>query len=161
HALTSFEADDAVVGAFIGASRDRDESVRVAGLQALQGCGARLGSRSLRTIREALEDGSPRVRYAAAYALFEFGAGVEPIVPIVIRRAEHDPDPSVRDASARALGSLGPPAVSPAVLPLYLELIERPEAPASLRENLIGVLIGFGPEGRAAVPAIARVLRSA
>ena len=126
YALTSFEMDDAVAGAFIVASRDQDEWVRVAGLQALQARGARLRSRSLETIREALEDRSPRVRYAAAFALIDFGVGVEPMVPALIRHAEHDPDLTVRNTVARALGSLGPPAVSQAVVPMYLEAIEPP-----------------------------------
>ena len=156
YSLTSFEADDAVVGAFIGASRDRDESVRVAALQALQGRGARLRSRSLETIRAAMEDPAARVRYAAAYALIDFGIGVEPMVPALIRHAEHDPDLTVRDTVARALGSLGPPAVSPAVVPMYLEAIESPGASATLRENLVGVLADFGPAARVAVPAIVR-----
>ena len=157
YSLTSFEADDAVVGAFIGASRDRDESVRVAALQALQGRGARLRSRSLETIRAAMEDPAARVRYAAADALIDFGVGVEPMVPALIRHAEHDPDLTVRDTVARALGSLGPSAVSPAVVPMYLEAIESPGASATLRENLVGVLADFGPAARVAVPAIVRV----
>jgi HEAT repeat protein len=161
YALASLEADDAIVGAFIEASRDGDDWVRCAGLQALQGCGSRLRSRSLEVIREALEDGSSQVRYAAARALLDFGTGVEPMVPALIRHAESDVDRSVRVESARALGSHGPPAVSATVLPLYLEAIERPGAPAPLRENLIRVLIDFGPAARGAVPAIARVLRSA
>lgn len=161
YALTSFEADDAVVAALIAAAGDRDDWVRVAALQALKGRGHRLAPRAIEAIRQGLEARSPPVRYAAATALSGIGPGVEPIVPALLGNARDDPDPSVRDASARALGSLGPPAVSPSVVPRYLEALERPGVPAALRENLIGALIPFGPEARTAVPAIARTLRSA
>jgi HEAT repeat protein len=161
YALTSFDADDAVVAAFVGASRDRDEGVRIAAVQALRGRGARLRSRAIEAIREAMEDRSPRVRYAAAYALTDFGVGVEPMIPALIRHAQHDPDATVRETVARAMGSLGPPAVSPAVVPMFVKAIESPAASATLRASLVGVLAGLGPAARVAAPAIVRLLRSA
>ncbi len=79
----------------------------------------------------------------------------------MLRHAEDDPDRSVRDACAWTLGSLGPPAVTAAVVPLYIAAIDRAGAPPLLRGELIDSLARFGPDARGAVPAIVRVLRSA
>jgi HEAT repeat protein len=159
-ALQTFEPDDNLIAALIALSRDRDESVRAAALRGLPARAPRLRSRSLEAIRDALEDGSPEVRDAAASAL-RFETGIEPMVPALLRHADHDPDRSVRDTCAYALGGFVPPNVTAAVVPMYIEAIDRPGASALLRANLIDVLTRFGPEARGAVPAIARALRSA
>ena len=91
-------------------------------------------------LRDALEDDSSEVRAAAASAVDATAPGKEPIVPALIRHADHDPDRSVREMCANALSQLAPPAVTASVVPMYIEAIDRREAPAMLRGNLIGVL---------------------
>ncbi len=66
-ALRGFEPDDALIDALIRSSRDRDESVRAAALAAVPDSVRRLRPGWLGAIRDALEDGSPRVRNAAAW----------------------------------------------------------------------------------------------
>jgi HEAT repeat protein len=160
HALGDFEPDDALIAALIASSRDRDASVRAAALHAIQADVATRRCLSVEAVRDALEDDSPEVRGAAA-GLVRSETGFVPLIPVLLRHAEHDPDRSARDACASALGSIGPPAVTAAVVPRYLEALDRPGASLSLRRFLIDALVVFGPEARGAVPAIIRALRSA
>ncbi len=140
--------------------RDRDPTVRAAALRGLHFDAGRRRFLSLTTIREALEDDSPTIRDAAASALYNAENGIEPLVPALIRHADHDPDRSVRSTCASVLGRFGPPAVTAAVVPMYIEAIDRPGAPRALQRSLIDVLARFGPAARGAVPRIARALRS-
>ncbi len=160
NALRSFDADDAVIAALVASSRDRDGPVRAAALSALQNDPTGRRSLSLELLRDALEDDSPDVRAAAASAVDFTAPGKEPIVPALIRHAHHDPDRSVREMCANALSMLRPPAVTASVVPMYVGAIDRREAPALLRGNLIEALTQFGPAARGAIPAIVRVLRS-
>lgn len=163
-ALRWFSPDAALVPALGEAVADPAASVRTAALLTLQkyaGAAAKLDFPPPKAVTRALEDDEPRVRQAAAEALGSFRSGVDPMVPALIRHGGHDPDPQVRAGCAHALGRLGPPAITPALLPEYVAAIEGPGLPSELRENLIEGLCRFGPPARVAVPAIIRALRSA
>ncbi len=150
NALRAFEHNDALNAALITSCRDHDATVRAAAVSGLWSGEPRFRSRALEAIRHALEDDSPKVRAAAATALFSVETGVEPMVPAIIQHADHDPDRSVRDACASAVSALGPPAVTAAVVPMYIEALGRPGAPVMLRANLLEVLTRFGPAARGA-----------
>jgi HEAT repeat protein len=160
-ALPAFEPDDALVVAMVRSSRDPDAAVRAAALRGLPRIGARLQPPWLGAVATALEDGSPEVRTAAASALRGAPSGLDPMIPALLRHAEADPDRRVRDECSWVLGTLGPPAVTAAVLPLYVAAIDRDGAPTLLRSELIGAMATFGPEARDAAPAIVRALRAA
>jgi HEAT repeat protein len=159
--LRSFAPDAALIPALSEAVADRDASVRAAAIWLLDNYAEKLRFPAPEATLEALEDRSREVRLAAATALRHIRAGVEPMVPALIRHAGHDPDEGVRAVCTGALRDLRPPAVTDAVVPMYIEAIERRESPPSLRSNLIRALPHFGPAAKAAVPALLRLLQRA
>jgi HEAT repeat protein len=161
NALRGFDLDGALIAALIASCLDPDAAVRAAAFWALPDGVPRLRPRALDAMRDALEDDSPKVRVAAAVALYRSGAGVDPTVAALIRHGDRDPDRTVREACANVLGSLRPPAITAAVVPQYIEAIEGRETPALLRGSLIAALTHLGAEARGAVPAIVRALQSA
>jgi hypothetical protein len=120
----------------------------------------------------------PEVRYAVAEALGQIGAEAKPAVPLLVRLLEKG-DPVDEDRALRALAEIGPAAreAVPALLATIkedeeadqevgtlLQIEPRPEAVARLErgETVFRWLWSsnrFGPQSRALVPALLRLLR--
>lgn len=168
-ALRGFEFDDTMMEAISPLCRDPDATVRATAILGLQYTysdryrhdNTKFRRLPLEMVQRALDDPAPEVRRAGAGALFRYGPGVEPMIPTLIRLAEHDPEDNVRRECASVLTIMGPPDVTAAVVPPSVAALERRDLPVLLRTALISAMVNFGPDARAAVPAIISLLRTA
>jgi HEAT repeat protein len=112
-----------------------------------------LGEPAVPALLDLLRTGSPDDRLAAANTFWGMGpraaAAVGDLVALLV-----DPDPRLRVAAAQALEAVGP-AAAPAVDALVSALSDPDRAvrPAVKARG------GIGPGARAALPALARLLR--
>lgn len=106
-----------------------------------------------------LEDEVAENRIAATVALVRFNRGIDPWIPRLLRLAEHDPDPKVRERCRNVLTApmLRPPAVTAAVVPALTPSLSSGDP--RIRYSAAQFLYRLGPEGRAAIPDLLRLLR--
>jgi HEAT repeat protein len=100
-----------------------------------------------------LRDETPWVRYEAAEAL----AAIDPAAPEVLAALTpllHDRSVGVRLAVARALARAGHRPAD--LVPVLVEVLERSP---NLLDDVATVLVTLGPDARAALPALRRLLR--
>jgi HEAT repeat protein len=103
-------------------------------------------------LKGLLKDPEGEVREAAGFDLGRMGAAAQEAVPALIECLE-DPEPRVRSQATRSLGELH---LEPGLaVPALLRSLDRPGVPKS---ETIDALAQFGPEAKAAVPALCRVL---
>jgi HEAT repeat protein len=139
------------------AVRDPEAEVRTAALRALHDVGDAMPFVPPAPVGAALEDPSPKVRYWAAGALGHARRGIDPFVPALLRHAEHDEDGEVRAVCAFELQDyIGPPGVTPSVLPLVASALDSPER--DIRSAACAVLGRFGAAADFATPSIIRLL---
>jgi HEAT repeat protein len=145
-------------------SSDQDAGVREAAAAALGDVAAALrgGGRGLwddagPALRKALtEDGDPRVRRSAAYALGCFGDGAGGAAA-ALKKALHDESPSVRRNAAWAVGKLGLAADGAAVTDLC-DLLTDPAL--EVRRDAAGALGTLGrPKGLAGAAPLLRLAK--
>ena len=96
------------------------------------------------------------VRMLAANSLSLIGSGVWQAVPALIRRL-NDTNVLVRFHATRALGNIG--AEPELVMPALIRYLERPAGDMNTG-NAILSLEAFGPDAKAAVPILFRLLDS-
>jgi HEAT repeat protein len=158
--LGRFETRPEVVPILGEAVRDPDGSVRVAALQALHDIGDRMPFVPPETVKAALEDQSPKVRFWAAAAVGHAGRGIDPYIPVLLRHAEGDPDSEVRSVCADELeNSIKAAAVTPAVVPVLTRALEGPDVQVGFA--VCGLLGRMGRASEPAIPAIIRLLKQA
>jgi HEAT repeat protein len=153
YALGRFQPAPAVVLVLGRAVRDPDAAVRAASLKALHDIADRMPFVPPETVKAALEDDEPTVRYWAAGALGHIQLGLGPYVAELLRLAEHDPDREVRAICAHEIKDMiRPTAVTPAIVPVLTRALDRPDP--SARRAALALLARLGP---ATAPAISRL----
>ena len=110
----------------------------------------RIGTPSVPTLTEALQDESPQVRLAAAYALGECGSGSREAVPGLVASLR-DADREVRVNATRALGRIGPTAK--VAIPALIETLRSDDL--QLSRDSLDALRGIGEDS---IPALAATL---
>jgi HEAT repeat protein len=110
---------------------------------------AEQGGRTIAELQRQLRDPSTDVRARAAQALATF----QHRAVSALTAALNDREYKVRASAAEALVKIGPSAVVPAMI----KALESAEIP--IRANAVVVLGAFGPDAKAAVPALARALK--
>lgn len=98
------QADELVLGIWVGVLRDPAPGVRLAAAEHL-GQTTPIPRSALAGLARCLSDGSPEVKEAAARALGNQGAAARPVVPALTRLLE-DKEQAVRDAAREALGKV-------------------------------------------------------
>jgi HEAT repeat protein len=158
--LGRFETRPEMVPILATAVRDPDAAVRAAALQALHDIGDRMPFVPPETVKAALEDASPRVRFWAAAAVGHAGRGIDPYITVLLRHAEHDPDSEVRSVCADELeNSIKAAALTSAVVPVLTRALESPDV--QVRFAVCGLLGRMGRASEPAIPAIIRLLKQA
>lgn len=114
-----------------------------------------LASRALPQLRQALADPAYEVRGMAAAALRNLGSAALPALGDLTARLK-DPDSGVRMMSANALAALGPSA-APATGAL-IEACETQGQHVQVLRSLADALGGIGPQAKAALPALRKLL---
>jgi HEAT repeat protein len=131
---------------------DRDAEIRLEALRGLVAVGSKAGVSVPNELGAALKDESADHRAMAVTALAGFPRGLDPWLPTVFRMMEHDEGPQVRATCAGALEGVRPPAISAAAVPALIAALGRPDR--RVQAVACSVLIQFGPEARAAIPAL-------
>ena len=147
----------AALTALTGSLSDRDVAVRYAALGPLVLIAPGSGVDPPRELAEALKDESAGTRASAVVALINFRRGLDPWIPSLLQMIEKDKDPAVRDAFRKSVASIHPPAVSAAVIPTLIAALRSPDE--QVRDMACRVLMTFGSEAHAAVPALIAVAR--
>ena len=137
-------------------SRSRSAAVRYAALGTLGLVAPASGVDPPRELAEALKDESAGTRASAVVALTSFRRGLDPWIPSLLQMSEKDKDSAVREAF-RLVVSIHPPAVSAAVIPTLIAALRSPDG--QVRDMACRVLMTFGSEARAAVPALIAMAR--
>ncbi|HMF14215.1 MAG TPA: HEAT repeat domain-containing protein, partial [Gemmataceae bacterium] len=110
--------------------------------------------KTLRALAEALNDPKPQVRLAAVDTLETMGDDAAPAAPH-LAWALSDPDRFVRWAAARTLGHMSPEkAGADKVVPNLIRMLDDPDL--DLRVTAAQSLERYGPDAKAAVPALAK-----
>ncbi len=153
YALGRFRPTPAVVPVLGGAVRDPDAAVRAAALKALHDIADRMPFAPPETLKAALEDDAPAVRYWAAGALGHIQLGLGPYLVELLRLAEHDPDPQVRAVCVHEIKDMvRPTAVTPAVVSVLTRALDRPDP--SVRRAALALLARLGPATAPAIPRL-------
>jgi HEAT repeat protein len=103
-----------------------------------------------------LKDESAENRAMAVAALARFPRGVSPWLPSVLRMMEHD-KPPVRAACEKALARVRPAAISAESVPVLTAALRSPDS--RVGAAACSTLMQFGPEARAAIPALLATAR--
>ncbi len=136
---------------------DPDTAVRYAALGPLGLVAPASGVDPPRELADALEDESAGVRASAFLALTNFRRGLDPWIPSLLQMIEKDKDPAFREALRRTELGIHPPAVSAAVIPTLIASLRSPDG--QVRVMACRVLMTFGSEARAAIPALIAMAR--
>jgi HEAT repeat protein len=137
---------------------DRDAAVRFAALGPLTLVAPASGVDPPQELAGVLKDESAGTRARAVVALINFRRGLEPWIPSLLQMIEKDKDPAIHDAFfSTTVASIQPPAVSVAVIPTLIAALRSPDG--QVRAMACRVLMTFGPEARAAVPALIAMAR--
>ena len=104
-----------------------------------------------------MKDESAGVRASAFVALTNFRRGLDPWIPSLLQMIEKDKDPAFRAALRRTEVGIHPPGVSAAVIPTLIAALQSPDE--QVRDMACRVLMTFGSEARAAVPALIAMAR--
>jgi HEAT repeat protein len=146
----------AVLAPLVESLADRNTDKRLAALRVLAIAGPAAGVEPPKEMAAALNDVSAGNRAAAVIALANFPRGLDPWIPSLLRMLERDENP-VGLACASALERVRPPAVSPAIVPVLIAALGRPDQ--RVRAACCSLLMHFGPEARAAIPALIVLVR--
>jgi HEAT repeat protein len=153
YALGRFRPTPAVVPMLGRAVRDPDAAVRAAALKAIHDIADRMPFAPPETLKAALEDDAPAVRYWAAGALGHIQLGLSPYIAELLRLAEHDPDREVRAICVlEIMRMVRPTAVTPAVVPVLTRAFDRPDP--SVRRAALALLARLGPATSSAIPRL-------
>ncbi len=136
---------------------DRDAGVRYAALGPLTLVAPASGNDPPRALADVLKDESAGTRASAVVALANFRRGLDPWIPSLLQMIEKDKDPPIPEAFRRTAASVHPPAVSAAVIPTLIAALRSPDG--QVRDMACRVLMTFGSEARAAVPALIAIAR--
>ena len=104
-----------------------------------------------------MKDESAGTRASAVIALTNFRRGLDPWIPALLQMVEKDKHPAIHEAFRRAVAGIHPPAVSAAVIPTLTAALRSPDG--QVRDMACRVLMTFGSEARAAVPALIAMAR--
>jgi HEAT repeat protein len=159
YALGRLQPTPAFVPLLGGAVRDSDAAVRAAALKALHDIADRMRFAPPETIRAALEDRAPAVRYWAAGALGHIQLGLGPYIAELLRLAEFDPDSAVRAVCVHEVEDMTrPTAATPAVVPVLTLALDRPDR--GVRRAACALLARLGPASAPAIPRLRELANS-
>jgi HEAT repeat protein len=136
---------------------DRDAGVRYAALGLLILVAPASGVDPPPKLADALKDESASTRASAIIALINFGRGLDPWIPSLLQMVEKDKHPAIQRAFSERVAGIHPPAVSAAVIPTLIAALRSPDG--EVRNLACRVLMTFGSEARAAVPALIAMAR--
>ena len=136
---------------------DPDAAVRYAALGPLVLVAPASGVNPPQALADTLKDESAGTRASAVVALTSFRRGLDPRIPSLLQMIEKDKDPAVREAFRKSVASIHPPAVSAAVIPTLIAALRSPDG--QVRDMACRVLMTFGSEARAAIPALIAMAR--
>ena len=134
-----------------------DAAVRYAALGPLGLVAPASGVDPPQALADTLKDESAGTRAAAVMALTSFRRGLDPRIPTLLEMLEKDKDSAVREAFRRSVVSIHPPAVSAAVIPTLMAALRSPDG--QVRDMACRLLMTFGAEARAAIPALIAMAR--
>jgi HEAT repeat protein len=158
YALGRFQPTPAFVPVLSEAARDPDAAVRAAALRALHDIADRMPFAPPETLKAALEDESPGVRYWAAGALGHIQLGLDPYIPALLRHAEHDPHQAVRGVSLGEIQNMvRATAVTPAAVPALIKALDSPDL--DVRCAACGLLAKLGSAASPAIPRLIDLLK--
>jgi HEAT repeat protein len=127
---------------------------RRAGAALAIGCLEMAAARSAPALKEALQDGQPRVRLYAAEALWRVTGDATPALPVLCAALKGEDD-RLRRAAAELLDELGPAARE--AVPALVAALKDPDE--QVRISAVQALGRVGPRARVAVPALIELLQ--
>jgi HEAT repeat protein len=140
------------------AVRDPYATVRAASLKALHDIADRMPFAPPETLKAALEDDAPAVRYWAAGALGHIQLELTPYIAELLRLAEHDPDHRVRAVCVHEIKDMvRPTAVTPVVVPVLTRALDRPDP--GVRRAALALLERLGPATAPAIPRLRELVQ--
>jgi HEAT repeat protein len=137
---------------------DHDLATRRSAIHALASPDPTGPSAPPEALRPGFDDGSAENRVEAIQGLVNFQRGLDPWMPTLLRLAEHDPDRRVREACLNLLTYPGfkPPLVTAAAVPALVAGLRSGDT--QIRCKVARFLVRLGPEARAAIPDLLRIL---
>jgi HEAT repeat protein len=133
--------------------KDPEPRVRLKAAEAL--CELEEGDKEcLAALLELVKRRDPECRRGAATLLRRYGSAAREAVPALVEVVRNDPDPNTRQIAISALLAVGPEARKDTV-PVLIEVVRNgPQSVVDLRMVAASALGTFGPEAKAAVPAL-------
>jgi HEAT repeat protein len=142
----------ATVVALTESLKEPKAEVRQASLRLLALVAPATGGDPPKELAGAMKDETAGNRSAAVIALVSFPSGLDPWIPSLCQVIEADKAPAVREAVVARVAAIHPPAITAAAIPDLIAVLGRPDG--QVRDTACRVLMSFGPEARAAIPAL-------